>query len=77
MMEQNPQPRYLICVNNDAYLVSLERRKVYEALPDAAALALGLVRVVDETGEDYLFPQELFVPIELPPAAQTLFAEAS
>ena len=77
MMEQIRQPRYLICVNNDAYLVSLELRKVYEALPDETALALGLVRVVDETGEDYLFPQELFVPIELPPAAQRVFARAS
>lgn len=68
---------YVICISNGGYPVSLEVRKVYQALPDPADSAHGLVRVIDESGEDYLFPQDLFVPIDLPPAAQTLFAEAS
>ena len=56
------QATYLICVSNDEYAASLERRKVYEALPDAAASARGFVRVIDESGEDYLYPQDLFEP---------------
>jgi len=69
--------RFLICIANGAYQVSLAARKVNQAIPDAAAEEDGFVRVIDEPGEDYLFPQNLFVPIEAPPAAQTLFAEAS
>jgi len=70
-------PIFLICVSNRANPPSLERRKVYQALPDAVASSRGFVRVIDESGEDYLFPQDLFVPIDLPPAAQRVFAEAS
>jgi hypothetical protein len=77
MIGQEPQTSYLLCVNNDDYPVSLELRKVYRAVPDADAEEDGFVRVIDESGEDYLFPQRLFVSIDLPPAAQTLFTEAS
>jgi hypothetical protein len=52
-------------VNNDSYPVSLEVRKVYQALPDEAAAARKFVRVIDESGEDYLYPAELFVAIDL------------
>ena len=55
-------------MRNDGYEVSLERRKIYLTLRDADAAAQDQVRVIDESGEDYLFPAALFVPIELPAA---------
>jgi len=46
--------RFVICVDNSGYEVSLERRKIYRSIPDAKAESLGQVRVIDESGEDYL-----------------------
>ncbi len=69
MKRQNSKKRYVICVKNKGYRASLEVRKVYEALPDAGAAKHGLIRVIDESGEDYLYPVEFFVPIEIPKAA--------
>ena len=56
----------VICVKNEGYSVSLERRKLYVALPDAKAAEYGQLRVIDESGQDYLYPREFFVAIELP-----------
>ena len=56
----------VICVKNEGYSVSLERRKLYVVLPDAQAAKHGQLRVIDESGEDYLYPQEFFVFVELP-----------
>jgi hypothetical protein len=58
--------RLVVCVNNEDYPVSLELRKIYVALPDRTASQHGMIRVIDESGEDYLFPEEFFVAIELP-----------
>jgi hypothetical protein len=58
--------QFAICLKNDGYEVSLERRKIYQVLPDADAAKHKQVRVVDESGEDYLYPQSFFAPIELP-----------
>lgn len=55
----------LICVDNRDYPASLETRKIYVQLPDATAAARGMVRVIDESGEDYLYPAARFVPAEL------------
>jgi hypothetical protein len=57
---------YLLCLSNRGYKASLIPRKVYECLPDDVATKRGLVRVVDESGDDYLFPARLFAAIELP-----------
>jgi hypothetical protein len=57
---------FVVCLKNKGYDVSLERRKIYQALPDPRAAKHGLIRVVDESGEDYLYPQSFFAPIELP-----------
>lgn len=62
--------RLVICVDNTDYEVSLERRKIYVALPDAVAKRHRYVWVVDESGEDYLFPSKYFVDVDLPPAAR-------
>jgi len=56
----------LLCVRNDGYEASLERWKIYQALPDRDAAKHRQVRVIDESGEDYLYPATFFVPIKLP-----------
>jgi len=66
--------RYVVCVRNGTYRASLEPRKVYRVLEDPAAEKSSLIRVIDESGEDYLFPSDLFVPIELPAEARPAFS---
>lgn len=58
--------RLVICVENTGYEVSLERRKIYISIPDTKAESLGHVRVIDESGEDYLYPKKSFVEVALP-----------
>ncbi|MEK6409805.1 MAG: hypothetical protein AABN34_23005 [Acidobacteriota bacterium] len=58
---------YVLCINDGGYPESLEVRKVYAVLPDERAAANNYIRVIDETGEDYLYPKKYFVSIELPP----------
>ena len=70
-------PRYVLCLDDGGYPASLVRRKVYRVVPDAGAEARQLTRVVDESGEDYLFPAELFVPIDVPAEAVDALARAS
>jgi hypothetical protein len=65
---------FALCVKDGGYPESLEVRKVYRVVPDADAISHGLIRVVDESGEDYLYPEDLFVPIELPAAASPAFS---
>jgi hypothetical protein len=69
--------RYAICIRNEGYDAALEMRKVYRVLPDDGAEARSLVRVVDESGEDYLFPADFFVPIDVPERAEAAFQEAA
>lgn len=66
--------RYVLCLDEGGYGVSLVRRKLYRVVPDAAAEQRGLLRVVDETGDDYLYPAELFVAIEVPAEAVSALA---
>ena len=61
------QPKQLVvCVSNEGYSVSLERRKIYVALRDPVAEKHGLVRVIDESGDEYLYPKTFFRSIALP-----------
>jgi hypothetical protein len=69
--------RFAICVSNAGVPASLELRKVYRLVSDPAAASEGLVRVVDESGEDYLYPDKFFVPIEVPKAAVRAFSKRS
>jgi hypothetical protein len=69
--------RYVICVRNGTYRASLEPRKVYRVLEDPAAEKSSLIRVIDESGEDYLFPSNLFVPIDVPAKARPAFTRAT
>ena len=59
-----------VCIDNDGYSAALEKRKIYVALPDAGAEKHGLLRIVDESGEDYLYPKTSFRPIALTPAVK-------
>lgn len=64
--------QFVVCLNNNGYEASLEPRKIYQILPDKEAESHKMLRVIDESGEDYLFPASLFSPISLP---QTLVKE--
>jgi hypothetical protein len=67
--------RFVVCVKNRGFAASLELRKVYRVVPDPAAEGHRLMRVVDESGEDYLFPETCFMTIELPaPVARAIVA---
>jgi hypothetical protein len=68
MAKRSSTQRFLLCLKNDAYPASLEVRKVYQELPDDEAAARGFVRVIDESGEDYLYPAHYFVAVDLPRA---------
>jgi hypothetical protein len=63
-----PRQRLVVCVNNRSYSASLEKRKIYIALREAVAENHGLMRVVDESGDDYLYPKTFFRSIKLPEA---------
>lgn len=65
---------YVVCVRNEDYRASLELRKIYEVRPDPGANSHGLIRVIDESGEDYLFPKDFFMPIKVPEAVSHAFA---
>jgi len=60
-------PRFAICMKNKGYAASLDRYKIYRVLPDDDAATMGQLRIVDESGEDYLYPSRWFiiVPLEL------------
>ena len=63
---------WLVCVANTGYEIDLEPRKLYERVFDEAAEQKGLVRIIDDSGEDYLFPSALFAAIDLPQALDAL-----
>jgi hypothetical protein len=69
--------QFVLCIRSGSYRASLEPRKVYRVLPDPEAERDALLRVIDESGEDYLFPVSLFVPIDLPPGAKAAFARSA
>ena len=72
-----PRSGYVLCVRNEEYPASLEKLKLYRRIADAQSERHGLIRVIDESGEDYLYPESYFVPIELPQAAARVFGRAS
>src|SRR5690349_7041323 len=69
-------PAAVVCINNEGNEVSLQLWKIYKPLRDTDARSEGFFRVVDESGEDYLFPEEYFVPIELPNEVKRPFERA-
>jgi hypothetical protein len=67
MKREQQRSKFVLCVRNNG-AEDLEVRKVYQVLPDQAAAREGYIRVVDESGEDYLYPSDYFVPVRLPAA---------
>ena len=68
---------FVVCIQNEGYEASLEVRKIYTLIRDDRATEHDLVRIVDESGEDYLYPADYFVPVELPQAVAKVFSQAS
>jgi len=55
--------KWMVCIKNQGYAASLELRKLYPALDDDKSEAMGLLRIIDESGDDYLYPQDMFRPM--------------
>ena len=70
-------PAFLICVRNSGYEASLEPLKLYRVVPDSDAHEEGLVRVIDESGEDYLYPGHYFLPVKLTPEKRKALAKVA
>ena len=71
------QLRFVACVDNSGYLASLELHKVYRVIPDEDAAQDGDIRVVDESGEDYLYSADRFISIDVPKALEHSILRAS
>lgn len=69
------EAHYVVCINNSEYPASLEVLKIYQSLSDPRAEQDGLIRVLDESGEDYLYPGDYFVRITIPKAVEKIFEE--
>ncbi|MGH9875030.1 MAG: hypothetical protein ACRD9S_21450 [Pyrinomonadaceae bacterium] len=69
--------RFVVCINNTEYPASLELHKIYRVLPDSDAATDSDLRVIDESGEDYLYPANYFVPIQLPQAVEKSLLRAA
>jgi len=66
---------FVVCLNNEGFLASLEIGKLYQTVPDREAEKLGGLRVIDQDGEDYLYDSEMFCPLQVPPVvAQTIMS---
>jgi len=70
-------PEFVVCINNEGYPASLELHKIYRVVSDKDALADEDLRVIDESGEDYLYPSSYFAPIKVPAAVQESLLRAS
>jgi len=77
MKAESTQPRFAVCIDNKAYPDDLKLRTIYQVLPDESAAKSNYIRVVDETGEDYLYPVAYFVIIEVPSEAQKALMQVS
>ncbi|MEJ7710700.1 MAG: hypothetical protein WKF84_12740 [Pyrinomonadaceae bacterium] len=76
MKSQETEARFVVCIRNDG-CEDLEPWKIYQVLADEAAAEDGNIRVIDESGEDYLYPFDYFVAIELPQAAEKALLSAA
>ena len=77
---QHPEPLrplFAVCINNAEYPASLELHKIYQVLPDEEAACDGDIRVIDESGEDYLYPASSFVVIEVSQEVERAILHAS
>jgi len=75
--KQGKGEAFVLCIRNDGYPASLERRKIYPVVRDASAARHSLMRVVDESGEDYLYPADYFIALRLPTNVKLALRKAS
>ena len=76
-MAKSGSKQLVVCIDNKGYPASLERRKLYVTLPDPAAENHGLLRIIDESGEDYLYPKAFFRSVALPQAVKRAVLSAA
>jgi hypothetical protein len=69
--------QFVVSIKNKDYSASLELRKLYQVVADAAAAKLHQIRIIDESGEDYLYPADYFVPVQLPQSAEKALRRAA
>jgi hypothetical protein len=70
-------PEFVVCINNEGYPASLELHKIYRLVPDKNAAVDDDLRVIDESGEDYLYPASYFAPIKVPAAVEESLRKAT
>src|SRR4029079_7299722 len=75
--KRRDESKFVVCVANDGYPASLELHKIYRVIPDKQADRDGDLRIVDESGEDYLYPSKWFVAVEVPRAVRSSLLRAS
>ena len=68
---------FVVCINNSDYPVALELHKIYRVIVDNDAMDEGDIRIIDESGEDYLYPSSYFVPIQVPQIVEKSLLQAS
>jgi hypothetical protein len=76
-MPRSASKQFVVCINNDGFPTSLEKRKIYVLLRDTASEKRGLVRIIDESGSDYLYPKALFRSIALPQSVKKAVLSAA
>ncbi|MEW6685454.1 MAG: hypothetical protein AB1393_04530 [Candidatus Edwardsbacteria bacterium] len=77
MKRHNLKPQFAVCVKNEGYSASLELWKIYQVIPNGRSARHQYIRIIDESGEDYLYPADYFVPIELPQAIERALSLAT
>jgi hypothetical protein len=77
MKQQKSETQFVVCIRNEGYPASLELRKIYQVVPDTRAAERQHIRVIDESGEDYLYPADYFVVIDVPRAVEQVFSLAA
>jgi hypothetical protein len=77
MRKKKVQPLFVACIDNSGYRASLELHKIYRVIPDEDAAKDGDIRVVDESGEDYLYSADRFVAVDVPKALERSILKAS
>ena len=75
--KKNKLQQFVVCIKNNNYKASLELFKIYRVVSDEQASIEGDLRIIDESGEDYLFPADYFIPIEVPVAVEETILHAS
>ena len=75
--QNNEKPRFAICLHHGGYPESLEALKIYQVLPDPEAARHRQLRVIDESGEDYLYFADLFIQMDFPAAVEMALTQAT